>query len=99
MTDNNGTERPFASNPEEIEFYLSKFEEFNQILSSLLTKEPDTRTAILEARYKDLILLKEQMLISGSRLWQLVFKHDVLQADRYDRARIAEEQEIIFEEK
>lgn len=99
MTDNNGTGRPYASNPEEIEFYLSKFEEFNQILSSLLAKDPETRTAILEARYKDLILLKEQMLISGNLLWQLVFNLDVLQADRHDKARITEEQKIIFEEK
>ena len=41
-----------------IDFYIASFSGFNQMLKSLLNKEPQTRAAIMGASYKDLLTLQ-----------------------------------------
>ena len=60
MKNKDGSFNSFEDNPNCIDYYLGTFCEFHNVLNSLLRKDPETRRALLEARYKDVLLLKVQ---------------------------------------
>ena len=76
--------------PDNIDYYISEFCAFKDLLNSLLRKDPETRRAIMESRYKDLLCLRVQAYEIHRRMHELV-RRDTLQADEFETAAAAGE--------
>lgn len=74
----------------DIDYYIASFCNFKDMLNSLLRKDPETRQAILNARYKDLLCLQVQAEEIHKRLHDIA-GDAVLKADRHEAARAAGE--------
>ena len=74
----------------DIDFYIEEFISFNNTLSALLRKDPETRTAIIDCRYKDLLCLRVQAYQTKRKL-DMLFNNKILQADSYEAACAAGE--------
>ena len=72
QTDNSGKYITINANNEDINYYISKFIGFDETLTALLQKEPETRKAILEGKYKDLICLQMQAHKIADKLERLI---------------------------
>ena len=73
-----------------IDYYISEFCSFKDILSSLLRKDPETRQAIINARYKDLLCLRVQADEIHRRVHDIIGAA-IFEADRYEAACAAGE--------
>ena len=71
--EHNNREGYLTIEPEEnnINYYIEKFSEFNEILKALLRKQPETREALLGASYKDVLALRVLASDAGAYLRQL----------------------------
>ena len=52
----------FEEDPENIDFYISRFVEFNEFLKAIYHKAPETRAALLDAKHIDVIYLRTLVL-------------------------------------
>ena len=71
--EHNNREGYLTIEPEEnnINYYIEKFSEFNEILKALLRKQPETREALLGASYKDVLALRVLASDAGAYLREL----------------------------
>lgn len=58
QTDRNNNFVTFERNPQDIDFYISALSDFKATIKSLLRKDPETRRALLDASYKDILCLR-----------------------------------------
>ena len=56
--DNNGDYLIELKTNSNIDYYIASFSGLNEMLKSLLRKDPDTRAAILGASYQDILTLR-----------------------------------------
>ena len=93
--DENGKFITLEQDPENIDFYISNFCGFNDLLKALLRKDPETREAILGASYKDILCLRVQAYEVHRNL-ERIFDNKTLQADRYETASAAGEHPLTY---
>lgn len=73
-----------------IDYYISEFCSFKDTLNSLLRRDPETRQAIINARYKDLLCLRVQADEIHRRVHDIIGAA-IFEADRYEAACAAGE--------
>ncbi len=82
----------FEDEPASIEYYISNVCEFNDMLKSLLRRDPITRTAILNASYKEILTLRAKAH-EGLRFLEELERRKTLTADVNEVSMIAAEQD------
>ena len=87
---NNGEYVTHEKEIDNIDYYISEFCAFKSLLSSLLRKDPETRQAIINARYKDLLCLRVQADEIHRRMHDVIGRA-VFEADSYEAAAAAGE--------
>ena len=94
--DDYGNNITFEDKPETIDFYIKEFARLNDTLTSLLRRDPETREAIINASYKDVLRLRAKAF-EVYRNTQRLFDNGVLHADSLEVAAAANEHPLSFE--
>ena len=81
--DDNGNYILFSDDITNIDYYISESVGYQNVIKSLLRKDPETRKAILNSRYKDLLCLRVQ-IEEIAKLIYLLDKRGILQASRWE---------------
>ena len=85
----------FEDEQSNIDFYIASVCGFNNLLKSLLRKDPKTRTAILGASYKEVLTLRTKAH-EALRLLEEVERRKTLTAAPSEVAMIAAEQDELL---
>lgn len=94
-TDAKGNYLTFENDPENIDYYIEQFCDMYHLLNRILAKAPETREAILNSSYKDLLCARvqfEQMLDIAFE----IARCQVLYADDYEAASCAGEHPLTY---
>ena len=62
ITDNSGNYYTFEKDPSNIDYYIAELFNLKEMLNAIICQRPETREAILNASYKDIITLRCLML-------------------------------------
>ena len=93
--DGSGNYQTFERDVNNIDFYINEFVCFTDLLKSLLRKDPETREAILNASYKDVLCLRVQAAQVRGYL-RLLEDRRTLQADAYEAESCAGEHPLTY---
>jgi len=95
IIDNDGN---YILNPKDksnIDYLILQFTNFNSFLDDMLRREPDTREAIMESRYKDLLCLRIQLYETHKRVHMLI-DQKTLQADSWETLEASSEHPFTY---
>ena len=95
MKINGGNYQTFENDRSNIDFYINEFTSFADLLKSLLRKDPETREALLNASYKDVLCLRVQAAQVCTYIEKLE-KMRILQATPYEAASAAGENILTY---
>lgn len=88
--DDNGNYILFSENKNDIDYLISQVVDFNNLLNDMLRREPYTRKAIMDSRYKDLLCLRVQISQTYKKLLMLKDR-GILHADEWEMLSAASE--------
>ena len=93
--DASGNYQTFEKNVDNIGFYINEFIGFTDLLKSLLRKDPETREAILNATYKEVLCLRVQAAEIRDCLRRLE-ENKIIQADASEAIEAYKEADFFY---
>ena len=94
--ESNGNFTTFERDPENIDFYIAEVYNFSEILKAICRRDPETREAILDSRYKDLLTLRVGMR-KLKTLISIIESRNILSADEYEEASASSEHPYTYD--